>query len=558
MKNIINLITTLRIAGIIAVAAAIGFTMTACDPMEDTELSGTITISPIDDVDIGTELTATYSGSETVSYHWKNGPNDVGANSNKFTPDSAGTYTVTVGASGYKAKTSSPVTVSNEAVNVFNSVAALKEWLIDQEENDSDSFYKVKLNISTLGDPLSATGSVGSTLNSEVNKFVHLNLSGSTFTVVDDWAFFMCDTLVGITLPNTVTGIGLNAFKDCTSLTDITIPDNVTSIGKEVFSGCKKLTSVTIGDKVSIIEVQAFESCISLKNVTISNSVTSIEDNAFLGCKNLESVTIPNGVISIWDNAFRDCEGLKNVTIGEKVTNIGDNAFRGCTSLTDITIPDRVISIGESAFRDCSGLKNVTIGNKVTSIGADIFEGCSNSEFKIIITSAVVLRKWLSSEPANTSDTPCTVKLKVRELGGSSSSKGSVGYAVSNSGKFVNLDISGSILTDIEAMAFYGCTKLTGITLPNSINGIRGNAFNGCANLSSITIPVGVKFIENKAFFSCAELESVTFEGKINKDSFDAEAFSGNLYEVFYEDDPAKGTPGTYTLDDDGLTWGSN
>jgi len=75
-------------------------------------LSGNITISPTSAV-VNTELTATYSGSETVSYHWEKDGNSVGTNSNKFTPTTAGSYTVTVRASGYNPKTSAPVSVTS-------------------------------------------------------------------------------------------------------------------------------------------------------------------------------------------------------------------------------------------------------------------------------------------------------------------------------------------------------------------------------------------------------------------------------------------------------------
>jgi hypothetical protein len=78
----------------------------------DKELTGTITISPAANVTIGTELTASYSGSETVGYQWKNGETNVGANINKFTPAQAGSYTVTVSAAGCKSKTSAAVAVT--------------------------------------------------------------------------------------------------------------------------------------------------------------------------------------------------------------------------------------------------------------------------------------------------------------------------------------------------------------------------------------------------------------------------------------------------------------
>jgi hypothetical protein len=100
-------------------SAVIGFSFTACGDDSggggsggDKDLTGTITISPSTGVTTGTELTATYDGSETVSYQWKNGSTNVGTDSNEFTPIAAGSYTVTVSAAGYKNKTSTAVTVT--------------------------------------------------------------------------------------------------------------------------------------------------------------------------------------------------------------------------------------------------------------------------------------------------------------------------------------------------------------------------------------------------------------------------------------------------------------
>jgi formylglycine-generating enzyme required for sulfatase activity len=80
-------------------------------------LSGNITISPNSGVTTGTQLTATYTGSESVSYQWKKDGTNVGSNSNTFTPTEAGSYTVTVSAAGYTSKTSTPVTVTAGGVS---------------------------------------------------------------------------------------------------------------------------------------------------------------------------------------------------------------------------------------------------------------------------------------------------------------------------------------------------------------------------------------------------------------------------------------------------------
>ena len=79
---------------------------------EDHELTGTIAITPTGPVTTGTELTATYSGEEEVSFQWKNGETNVGTDSNNYTPEIAGSYTVTVSAQGFSDKTSAAVTVT--------------------------------------------------------------------------------------------------------------------------------------------------------------------------------------------------------------------------------------------------------------------------------------------------------------------------------------------------------------------------------------------------------------------------------------------------------------
>ena len=147
---------------------------------------------------------------------------------------------------------------------------------------------------------------------------------------------------------------GRGAFYDCNKLTSITIPDSVTSIGVGVFSGCSGLT-----------------------NVTIPNSVTSIDFEAFYNCSGLTNVTIPNSVTSIGDSAFKGCSGLTNVTIPNSVTSIGSSTFSGCSGLTSVTIPNSVTSIGVSAFKGCSGLTSIMVPYSVTSIGYGAFEGCT-------------------------------------------------------------------------------------------------------------------------------------------------------------------------------------
>ena len=91
----------------------------------NSDLSGTISISPNTDVTIGTELTAVYSGSETVAYRWEKDGDSVGANSDKYTPTEAGNYTVTVSAAGYNPKTSAIVNVSDPSLSTLTGTITI-------------------------------------------------------------------------------------------------------------------------------------------------------------------------------------------------------------------------------------------------------------------------------------------------------------------------------------------------------------------------------------------------------------------------------------------------
>lgn len=145
-----------------------------------------------------------------------------------------------------------------------------------------------------------------------------------------------------------VTTINYEAFLQ-TSLLSISIPNSVTNIGSEAFESCNSLTGVTIPDSVISIGYMAFNQCFGLTNITIPNSVVSIGDYAFYICLSLTSITIPDSVESIGESAFNLCLNLTSITI-ESTTpaTLGSGAFND-TNNCPIYVPAESVDAYKAA-----------------------------------------------------------------------------------------------------------------------------------------------------------------------------------------------------------------
>ena len=398
---------------------------------------------------------------------------------------------------------------------------------------------------------------------------------------IDDCAFKNCGDLTSITIPNSVTKIGHEAFMGCIGLTSITIPDSVTSIGYTAFYSCNSLTSITLSKNISTIESGTFECCYSLISITIPKSVINIKADAFAvcsalssiivesdnakyhsdgnclidtankkliaGCKNsviptdgsvtsigdhafdsrnnLTSITIPNSVTSIGEWAFSGCGNLTSITIPDSVNSIGADAFHNCGDLTSIIIPNSVTSIGMYAFDGCSSLTSITIPDSVTSIGAGTFRYCS-SLTTINIGAGISETSWL---PNNVSSMTVTISENNPYLATDSKAI----FAKSNGGltvsKYISSDTTYEIPSSLNGLsvigvggnAFYYCSRLTSITIPNSVTSIGSSAFSNCSALTTITIPDSVTSIGEWAFSLCSSLLTATIgNGVTNIGSF--------------------------------------
>ncbi len=145
-----------------------------------------------------------------------------------------------------------------------------------------------------------------------------------------------------------------------TRVKNVEISSGVTTLGAYAFSACDSMTGVSLPETLLAVGESCFQSSYGLHNISIPNSVRSIGDCAFSSCNGLTRVTLGSGLKGIGGQAFKECSSLSSIVIPEGVTAIEFSTFEDCSNLMEITIPHTVTSIGRWAFDGCYGLSKVT------------------------------------------------------------------------------------------------------------------------------------------------------------------------------------------------------
>ena len=182
----------------------------------------------------------------------------------------------------------------------------------------------------------------------EKMPLVDLVIDEGTLKVADA-AFCEYETLISVTLPNTLVSLGNHSFAFCPELRHVDFGESIVEIGRDAFYGCTRLEDFTLPETTTKIGDWAFSSCHGLYRLDLPNSITTIGEYAFDECSNLAIVTLPDALTEIEEGLF-DQAGLKSITIPDGVTTIGDLAFYVCEGLKKAVIPATVTEIGDHAF----------------------------------------------------------------------------------------------------------------------------------------------------------------------------------------------------------------
>ena len=372
----------------------------------------------------------------------------------------------------------------------------------------------------------------------------NLDIAEVNITALPTQAFYNSKNVEHLILPNTLITIGEEMFYQ-SDLRSVVIPTNVTTVGYSAFKRCSSLTTVT------------FEKESQLK--TIGGDYYY---GAFSDCTALTSIEIPASVETIGNTAFSDCSSLATVTFekGSRLKTIGNNAYYRCTSLTSIEIPASVETIEKKAFMHCSSLATVTFekGSQLKTIAGDSYDGafsdCTALTSIEIPASVETIEATAFKRCSKLATVTFEKGSQLKTIGGGYSSSSHFGTysdyygAFSDCSSLTSIEIPASVET-IEATAFSDCSKLATVTFEkgSQLKIIGGGysssyyygAFLGCSSLTSIEIPASVETIEATAFKRCSKLTTVTFEKgsqlKIIGGGFDTNVGYRYIYGAFSE-----------------------
>lgn len=388
------------------------------------------------------------------------------------------------------------------------------------------------------------------------------SLDGYRVSAIAARAFKNNTTIRSLTIPETITSIGAEAFRDCVGLSQIyfnakncTVPeiwqyDSARGVG--VFSGAGSaalslnvtfgpnvktipanlfntdaenkydyahITSVTFSENLKTIDKYAFQNCRALETLTLTDEVSTIDDAAFQDCISLTKITLGDELQRIGISAFENCTGLEQIVWGSGLDTIDDYAFKGCSSLEEAHIPQPATVIGKESFMNAVKLEEITIPLTITSIESEAFAGTVKlSVIKFNAKDCAVPEIWRHDDSKG-------VGVFSGAGSGAVSLKVTFGSKVKNiPANLFNTDrengSSMCYLSDIQfgtgvevigASAFENCESLETVTFGSNVKTVGDNAFLKCIGIASITMNNKLSTIGTSAFNSCTALEKITW-----------------------------------------------
>ncbi len=281
-----------------------------------------------------------------------------------------------------------------------------------------------------------------------------------------------------LSLPDSLRRIGFGALEKCRDLVTLRTP-------LLCADGCDWFASLFGADSY-ISGATAVPAKLTTLLLTGGAAVTAVPDYCFYGCTGLETVGLPAGV-----------------------ETVGAFAFYGAGSLAYVSLPDSLRRVGEYAFANCTALLTLRLSAGTESLGAHMLEGCARLES---LTLPFV---------GGAADKPETAWLGY--LFGAASHTLTEGFLPASL-QTVEL-LPGC--TAVPDNAFYACSRLREIVLPDTVTSVGYRAFYRCAYLTAVTLPAGPTALGDEAFSGCERLETVDLSMLDTTENWGIQTFRG-------------------------------
>lgn len=357
-----------------------------------------------------------------------------------------------------------------------------------------------------------ATTLSGSYYFANMTQVKKLILPDHDIAIGDEYEFSRWESLESIDFSHNCTSIGKSAFRHCYSLPTQEVQKllvGCTSIGEAAFFEGRAITTLTIPNTVTTIGNQAFEACTALTEVTFTGTdadkvrLSSLGSKAFKDCYELVNFYLqtetPN-FTSMGDYCFERCHKLSTTAVNSYIlprfqgTTINQGVFRCCcTGLTAVTIPSTITTIQNKGFHGTNALASLTFADR-------------NGTLTIANSRA------FSPEPAedNTYNegTHNTTALTTVTFGNGTYSIGDAAFMKAYNLQTINVGAS-TVISRIGQCVFGDCRPLTSASVNALLSKAQSSgltvehyAFYGCSggNLKHIDIPATITTLQSGCF----------------------------------------------------------
>ena len=384
----------------------------------------------------------------------------------------------------------------------------------------------------TYGDVTYEVEAIGSKAFYQCSSLKKVELP-NTIKVIKTEAFLSCNELAEINLPEGLTRLDTYSFAGYSKLTSLVIPSTLTSIGYAVFSALPNLRHIEVakgnpvfdsrGDCNAIIKTETDELVKGGVNTVIPDDVKIIGENAFQGCP-ITSIDIPLSVREIKQQAFVGT-ALKSVFIPDYVNEVGPFAFCNCKDLESLNISGGP-HLGFGAFMGASALKKVTVQAPLAKMensqcfDDEVYKNATLYTIYDDMSGYDTYEEWKNFK---------NIRLKCYDyyVDGIYYMRDGANYLWVtfkdenyNSYRGTQLRIPSNVyidgkdfkVTEIRHKAFYNCSNLKYVTLPDkNLYNIQTCAFENCTSLQEIRIADRNHdfYIDGGSFRGCTNLKKV-------------------------------------------------